>query len=375
MKRELLTITLAGILSTPAAIAQVIDQSRLATEPHKREILVTTVNGDRRGIYILDNNGDSVTGKVFKVPVSNFERWDYEGKIRYTYFLKDSNAFVNKNKPGVSGHFYVTDTALSPIRKFALLPHGDVDTTLRQMLDVHDFILLSDDHFISLTYYQRIPENIPTHLKPAPGVAVVSPILQEVKNGAVIWQWDATKYPELYEVSVEENKFDDTSAAWDYLHVNSLAVDPRDGNIIMSFRNASQVIKVHRKTGEIMWKLGGKQSDFALADSMVFLRQHHAKYVDGGRSVILFDNGDEKIRKTSRIVEFELDEVNRKVTSFRQFTIPDLFVPYGSSVQKIGDRYFMTTGNHALLVEYNYKTGEKTFEKKIESASYRAFKY
>lgn len=341
----------------------------------RKEILVTTVNGDRRGIYILDHNGDSVTGKVFKIPVSNFERWEYEGKIRYTYFLKDSNAYVNKNKPGVSGHFYVADTSLNPIRKLGLLPHGNVDTNRRQMLDVHDFILLSDDHYISLTYYQRTPQNIPGHLKPAPGVAIVSPVLQEVKGGKVIWQWDATNYPELYEVSAEENKFDDTSAAWDYLHVNSVSIDPKDDNIIMSFRNASQVIKVHRRTGEILWKLGGKHSDFAMPDSMVFLRQHHARYVDGGKSVMLFDNGDEKIRKTSRIVEFELNETDHTITAFRQFTIPDVFVPYSSSVQKIGDRYFMAAGNNQLILEYNYKTGEKTFEKKLESSSYRAFKY
>ncbi|MCD6062779.1 MAG: hypothetical protein K0R82_690 [Flavipsychrobacter sp.] len=341
----------------------------------RKEILVTTFKDNRRGIYILNHNGDSVTGKVFSVPVSNFERWEYDGKIRYTYFVKDSTAYVNKNKPGISGHFYVADTNLKDIRKYGLLPYGDIDTLGRRMLDVHDFILLSDDHFITLSYYERVVKNIPAHLHPVAGVRVVSPILQEVKEGKVIWQWDATRYPELYEISVEENKFDDTSAAWDYLHVNSVSIDPKDDHLIMSFRNASQVVKLHRRTGEILWKLGGKKSDFAVADSMVFLRQHHARYVDGGRSLMLFDNGDEKIRKTSRVVEFELDEKNKRITGFRQFTLPGVFVPYSSSVQKIGDRYFIAAGNTNLILEYNYKTDEKTFEKKLESASYRAFKY
>src|SRR5688572_3495547 len=121
LERALLTITMTTFLFAPAAPAQ--DEEAVH---HRKEILVTTGQGEQRCLCILDHNGDSVTGRIFKVPLSNSERWEYDGKIRYTYFLKDSTAFVNKNKPGVAGHFYVTDANLNDIREFALLPHGDV---------------------------------------------------------------------------------------------------------------------------------------------------------------------------------------------------------------------------------------------------------
>ena len=67
---------------------------------------------------------------------------------------------------------------------------------------------------------------------------------------------------------------------FDYFHVNSIDVDA-DGNLLVSARNTWAVYKVNRKTGDVMWRLGGKKSDFAMGDGTVFAWQHDARHPRG----------------------------------------------------------------------------------------------
>ena len=50
---------------------------------------------------------------------------------------------------------------------------------------------------------------------------------------------------------------------YDYLHLNSVEVDT-DGNLLISARNTWTVYKVDRSTGAVLWRLGGKRSDFTI---------------------------------------------------------------------------------------------------------------
>jgi hypothetical protein len=124
-----------------------------------------------------------------------------------------------------------------------------------------------------------------------------------------------------------------------------------------------------------MWRLGGANSDFALTPDMVFLRQHHATLTDSNQTLLLFDDGVIPTRPYSRICEFRLDEVNKVVTGFKFFNIPEPFTDFTGSVQKIGDDYFIGGGTARYLLDINYNTGQKVIEFQGNLASYRAFKY
>ena len=52
--------------------------------------------------------------------------------------------------------------------------------------------------------------------------------------------------------------------SWDYFHVNSISIDPTDQNLIISSRNTWAVYKVDRNSGKVLWKLGGKDSNFKM---------------------------------------------------------------------------------------------------------------
>jgi hypothetical protein len=47
------------------------------------------------------------------------------------------------------------------------------------------------------------------------------------------------------------------------LHINSIELDA-DGNFFISARNTWGIYKIDRGSGEVIWRLGGKRSDFAI---------------------------------------------------------------------------------------------------------------
>ena len=217
--------------------------------------------------------------------------------------------------------------------------------------------------------------NIPTELSPATGVKVIAAVIQEIENNTVTWQWDSSDYPELYSESVEGNDFANINTPHDYLHLNSMTIDPKDNNLVCSFRHANLIMKINRINSNIVWKLGGKNSSFPMTENMKFLRQHHATFTDNDSTLLLFDNGLTGVRESSRILEFQLNENGEVINSFKAFNIPEEFSPTMGSVQKIGDRYFIGGGSAKYILEVNYNTGVETFKMQLAENSYRTFKY
>jgi hypothetical protein len=100
--------------------------------------------------------------------------------------------------------------------------------------------------------------------------------------------------------------------------MNSIEVDPADGNLLVSFRHTSSIVKLDRHSGKILWTLGGAEDMFGLAGEQVFTFQHDVrKHGDGSMSV--FDNGYPTPRQT-RVLSFVLDEQAHTVKSFQVLT-------------------------------------------------------
>lgn len=107
----------------------------------------------------------------------------------------------------------------------------------------------------------------------------------DVPSAHVVFEWKS-----LDHVAVDETYSTKVGYPWDYFHVNSIDVDV-DDNLLVSARNTWTVYKVDRGTGAVMWRLGGKRSDFELGKGARFGWQHDARSHDGGRIVSMFDNG------------------------------------------------------------------------------------
>ena len=136
--------------------------------------------------------------------------------------------------------------------------------------------------------------------------------MQEIDHDRAVFEWDSESVPSLYVDSTSGDTFGPTGLN-DYLHMNSMDIDPADGNFVFSFRYADAVVKIDRKTGQILWTLGGKEDQFGLTAAQKFSWQHFAR-VQADGSLMIFDNGNNAHQ--TRIVRFVLDEANKRVTSF-----------------------------------------------------------
>ncbi|THU78510.1 hypothetical protein K435DRAFT_786229 [Dendrothele bispora CBS 962.96] len=115
----------------------------------------------------------------------------------------------------------------------------------------------------------------------------------------------------------------DENSGWDYVHVNSAEKDAT-GNYLMSARHTHTVYYIDGSTGEILWRLGGMNSNFT-GDGNEFGWQHDARWIGeksmssddlqsansgGKRRLTIYDNASSGFDNTgteSRGILVELD--------------------------------------------------------------------
>ncbi|HMC75638.1 MAG TPA: arylsulfotransferase family protein, partial [Vicinamibacterales bacterium] len=83
----------------------------------------------------------------------------------------------------------------------------------------------------------------------------------DIRTGRVLFEWHSVGHVRLIESYYHLPRNPDKT--YDYFHINTIEVD-RDGNFLVSARNTHTIYKINRKTGAVMWRLGGKRSDFEL---------------------------------------------------------------------------------------------------------------
>jgi hypothetical protein len=166
-------------------------------------------------------------------------------------------------------------------------------------------------------------------------------------------------------------------ADFDYFHLNSIEVD-QDDNLLISARNTWSVYKIDRETGEVMWRLGGKMSDFEMGPGTGLAYQHDARrQLDG--TIIIFDNGAApKVHDRSRGIVVELDLEAMKAILVREHTYPDetLLAGFLGNMQTLeGGNVFVGWGSEPFLSEFG-PDGELLFDAKLPSEymSYRSYR-
>jgi outer membrane protein assembly factor BamB len=161
-------------------------------------------------------------------------------------------------------------------------------------------------------------------------------------------------------------------------HGNAIEID-RDGNYLVSFRNSDMIVKINSQTGNIIWRWGGRNNQFAFINDVFngFSHQHAVRRLDNG-NIILFDNGNLHSPQVSRAAEYKLDENNKTATLVWQYVpSPSL---YGSALgyaQRLANgNTLICFGTAQRIIEVDM-SGAKRWELLIEEPqrySYRAFK-
>jgi hypothetical protein len=149
----------------------------------------------------------------------------------------------------------------------------------------HEFLISPQDTAL-FTIYNPVLRDLSSLGGPKEGT-VMEGIAQEVdiETGKVLFEWHS-----LDHVGLEESYYRPPYRNHlGYFHINSIDVD-HDDNLLISARNTSAVYKVDRKSGEVIWRLGGKNSDFKMGSGTRFISQHDARRQPDG-TLTIFDNG------------------------------------------------------------------------------------
>jgi hypothetical protein len=154
---------------------------------------------------------------------------------------------------------------------------------------------------------------------------------------------------------------------WDFDHPNSISFD-RDGHYIVSYRNMGEITKIHRTTGEILWRLGGRNNQFEIRGDPLgkFSAQHTARVLENG-DILLFDNGTRHDPPETRVVQYRLDTVAMTADLVWEYRHdPPLYVPFTGSSQRLANgNTVVGFSNYGLVTEVDPQ-GAVVWEGKVE---------
>jgi Arylsulfotransferase (ASST) len=194
---------------------------------------------------------------------------------------------------------------------------------------------------------------------PANGT-VLDDIVQEVdiRTGHVLWEWHSLGHvpPRASYGPVPKTSW----PPYDYFHLNSIQQLP-NGNLLISARQTWAVYEISRKTGRVIWTLGGKYSDFTVGQGAGFEWQHDARL--HGQTLSVFDDADsppEESQSSAKLLK--LNTANRTVSLTQRFThFPPVLTPEMGSTQTLPNgNVFVGWGPVPQFSEYT-ATGRQIF--------------
>ena len=309
----------AGLLETAARAAVGATVQRFASRPDLRPPVVTVLQR-RRGLapglvfvgpssgpgqaraMIVDNSGDLVWFRpVRHKVVTDFKVQKLHGEPVLTWWEGASVRGVRV------GEWVVLDASYREVVRFSAA-HG-----LRA--DLHEFVITPWNTAL-VTSTEVRPWDLRS-VGGGPRGNVVGGIVQELAlpSGCLLWEWHS-----LDHVAVAETAFNvKPGPRFDYFHINSIDVAP-DGHLIVSARNTWAAYKIDRRTGRVLWRLGGRRSDFTLGRGARFEWQHDVREHANG-VVSVFDNAaSPQEEPQSRALLLLLDTKRKRVSLLHAYT-------------------------------------------------------
>jgi hypothetical protein len=155
-------------------------------------------------------------------------------------------------------------------------------------------------------------------------------IVRQGPGGATEFVWNAADHFDISDWPTV------TGPTFDLVHPSSLALD-RDGNYIVSFQAVDQIVKIDARSGEILWRFGGRRNEFLLLDDPLggFHGQHSVRVLANG-NLLLMDNHIRSPALTSRAVEYSVDAATRTARLVWEYRpAPAVTSPIMGSAQRL----------------------------------------
>lgn len=241
--------------------------------------------------------------------------------------------------------------------------------------DLHEFQIEPGETAL-LTVYDGIDCDLSKVGGPANG-AVADTLVQELdlRTGLVRYEWHALDHVPLGDAYVSPRP-GSLKEPFDFFHVNS-AQRLSDGDLLIDSRNTWAAYDVDQRTGQVRWRLGGKQSSFALGPGVQTAYQHDAVEQPDG-DITFFDNGGTpKVHSQSRAIEVALNTGTMTASLARSYEhAPALLAGSQGNVQALEDGdWLVGWGQEPYFTEFA-SGGETLFDAHLPAGyeSYRVFR-
>jgi hypothetical protein len=183
--------------------------------------------------------------------------------------------------------------------------------------DEHDFVI-TPRGTAYLDAYVPVPADLRSVGGPANG-SVYDDVIQEIdiRTGRVLWEWHSLAHIPItasYSAYATTNVF----GVYDYLHLNSIQVLP-GGNLLVSGRDTWAVYKISRRTGKLIWTMGGKHPSLAMGPGTRFEWQHDARLHAAGLLTLFDDAGTPQEEPQSSALELRVNADRNRVSLVRRF--------------------------------------------------------
>lgn len=324
------------------------------------DIFLTPNNSPQVGSMILDSRGHLVWFRRAQHSATfNLEVQHYQGRPVLTWWHGNVVNGHGTNGQGViMGQSY---------RTMHLVTAGHGYTS-----DLHEFQITSQGTAL-IDAYVPVRINLASYGGPRNGT-VYDCVIQEIdiKTNHVLWEWHSLGHIPLSASYTHPT----TSIPWDYLHLNSIDVQPNQ-NLLISARNTWATYLIGERKGSVIWSLGGKNSTFKMGTGTNFEWQHDARMI--GQVLSVFDDGalpeEESQSSAKRIL------VNRtELTATLQHTYthsPQLLAGSQGNAQTLPNgNLFVGWGSEPDFSEYN-SSGQQIFNGSfpLGVTSYRAYRF
>lgn len=327
--------------------------------------LFAAPNGGSRGngAAIYDNRGSLIWYDPVNAPmVHDLEPVTYGGKPMLAFYQSNSvGGFGNGEYVLMDEHYQVVayiragDGCQADLHELAMTPQGTALVGCYVPVKVD---LTSEGGTANQTVYDYEVREV------------------DVATGNVLFTWHS-----LNQVPVTDSEFPvpTNGAAFDYFHGNSIEATP-DGNVLVGGRNVSAAYLVDHSTGDVVWKLGGKNSTFTLLPEgeQWFCYQHDVREPVQDQVTIFDDGGsgpDGCPNHASRGLTLTLDTTSHTATITRDLQHnPERSAGYLGSNRNLpnGDA-LVSWGELREITEFNANS-ESNFDISLSGQTYRAFR-
>ncbi len=316
------------------------------------------------GPMIVDNSGQPVWFLPLATEVAqNFRAQTYRGRPVLTWYEGQTGSTYG-------GSCVIYDSSYREVKRV----HGGNGYSC----DLHEF-LITERGTALLSIYNAVTTNL-TSIGGSASGQVTEGIIQEldIERRKVLFQWHS-----LDHVALDESyrATPDSAGNIDYFHLNSIGVDA-DDNLLVSARHTSTIYKLDRKTGNVIWRLGGMKSDFQMGPGATFNFQHDVRSHRDG-TLTLFDNGAtgtgsldvEPMSRPLRL-RLDLDAMTASLVQTYEAPTPRLATALGNLQQQPGGGVFVGWGTAGAFSEFG-PNGELLFDATLPAGveSYRAYRF